>query len=647
MSGPPAPPGEAARVSARSVLVLAPHYDDEVLGCGGLLVQLATAGAAVRALFLTDSSGGEEEVGDRTAYAAERRAEAGRARELLGLTGAEHLPIPDGQLAARISEAAAAIHRALLTQRPDLVLAPSPLETSADHRAAFAALHRVLAPLRGAELEELGALRILLYEVNHPGYPDLLVDVGPQVALLEKTMAAYASQERRHPYWQAGLGLRRFRAAALGPAVEAAEGYRQLTVRDFATRGAADLVTLLGGIPELHRVEEGPLVTVIVRTKDRPELLAQALRSLDRGAYRRAEIVLVNDGGAPPPLPEELGLPLRRVDLPTNAGRAAAANAGIAAARGDFVAFLDDDDLAEPEHLATLSGLVGAPGVRVAYTDAAVGVYDLDPVAGWRCAERRLPYSRDFDAELLLVDNYIPFNTLLIDRRLLAQVGPFDETLPFFEDWDFLIRLSALQPFHHLAQVTCEYRHFRGGAHHILGERPRQRADFLTMKARIIAKHSARLGPETLARVVDGLRAELVERGEKVAMASAEAAASRFEIGELRREMDELRGEIAKLHREALEQAERYHRLNGEHAALRGDRERLADEARRLSDEAVGHQRDAGALRQELGKRDADLERLYGAERGLRAEVTRLEALVREMRATRAWRAHEWWTRKR
>ena len=87
-------------------------------------------------------------------------------------------------------------------------------------------------------------------------------------------------------------------------------------------------------------------------------------------------------------------MPVRRVDLPDNRGRAAAAQAGVEAAGGAYVAFLDDDDLASPEHLATLVGLVGAAGVRVAYTDAAVGVYELDTAEGWRCAERRLPSLR-------------------------------------------------------------------------------------------------------------------------------------------------------------------------------------------------------------------------------------------------------------
>ena len=64
------PPGWTERVRAASVLVLAPHYDDEVLGCGGLIAGLATAGApaVVRVLFLTDSSGGAEAVADPEAY---------------------------------------------------------------------------------------------------------------------------------------------------------------------------------------------------------------------------------------------------------------------------------------------------------------------------------------------------------------------------------------------------------------------------------------------------------------------------------------------------------------------------------------------------------------------------------------------------
>ena len=118
-----------------------------------------------------------------------------------------------------------------------------------------------------------------------------------------------------------------------------------------------------------------------------------------------------------------------RVDLAENRGRAAAAEAGVAAATGDYVAFLDDDDLAAPEHLATLAGLVSAAGVRVAYTDAAVAVYELDGPegSGWVCRERRLPYSRDFDPDVLLVDNYIPFNTLA-DRARRCSPRPARST---------------------------------------------------------------------------------------------------------------------------------------------------------------------------------------------------------------------------
>jgi LmbE family N-acetylglucosaminyl deacetylase len=577
------PPGVTATVEARKALVIAPHFDDEVLGCGGLIAQLSAAGVDVGVLFLTDGSGGEEAIEDRTAYAARRHAEAARALEILGTGDLVFADLPDGALAEHLDDAASAIRSALLERRPDLLLAVSPLEISADHRAAFAALHAVLSPLRGeTELDTaVDNLKILLYEANHPAFPDLLVDVTDQVDLISRAMEAHASQLELHNYREMTLGLRSLRTASLPPEVRAAEGYRSLTVDDFTTTSRATMIRRLGGVPELHDIDDGPLISVVVRTKDRPQLLLEALESLAVGAYRRVEVVLVNDGGEAPNVPDGFPFPVVRIDMPRNLGRAAAANAGIEASSGTWVGFLDDDDLAMPEHLATLAGLTAASGARVVYTDAAVGIYELDPDSGWRRVESRLPYSRDFDSDLLLFDNYIPFNTVLVERSLLDEVGPLDTELPFFEDWDLLIRLAAKAPFFHLPQVTAEYRHFRSSGHHVFGEHPDARTDFLELKARVIAKHSGLHTPQILARTVDRLRAESV--------AAAEAARAR-------------------------------------RSELEGERRSFADERSRLAAEAERH-------REAASDRDRKIHDLH-------AEIERLNALIGEMEGTRAWRLH-------
>jgi LmbE family N-acetylglucosaminyl deacetylase len=252
----PQPPGATTAVTAARTLVLAPHFDDEVLGCGGLIRKLVAAGAPVRVLFLTDGSGGIEEVDDRAAYSARRRREAQAASEVLGCAGFEVLEIRDGALAAGRAAAAAAIRERLIAERPGLLLVPSPLEVSEDHRAAFAALYDVLAAsadaLQPALAEVTRGLEVWLYEVNHPGYPDRLVDVSDSLATLERAMAIYASQEERHPYLRAGIGLRQFRTHTLTPQVALAEGYRCLAARDFRGRDLAALVAEVGGsVPEL------------------------------------------------------------------------------------------------------------------------------------------------------------------------------------------------------------------------------------------------------------------------------------------------------------------------------------------------------------------------------------------------------------
>jgi len=668
-SGPPLqPPSATESIRADRVLVLAPHYDDEVLGCGGLLCRLAgrtsRSGppgrpAAVTVLFLTDGAGTVAAGEDPRQHAALRRQEAEAALAVLGIeppTGElRHLDLPDGVLEQNLGTLTAALRQALIELRPDLVLVPSPLEVSGDHRAAFAGLHAALSPTgrqvapagdAGDGAEEGRALdeavrdaTILVYEVNHPAYPDLLVDVSEELDRLREAMECYASQQSLHDYLAAGLGLRAFRTLSLPAGVAGAEGYRRLRPMDFATRSAAQLVRHLGGVPALHAVTDGPTISVVVRTKDRPDLLAEALASLAEGTYRRAEVVVVNDGGVPPELPEDFPLALRRVELTEDLGRAAAANAGVAAATGEWIAFLDDDDLAAPEHLSVLAGAASAAGVRAVYSDAAVVTYELsdssgaDGAVGWREVERRLPYSRDFDPDLLLVDNYIPFNTILFERSLLdeldrvpakagtgpADSGPFDPSLPIFEDWDFLIRLAARAPFHHVRRVTCEYRHFRGAGHHALGDRPRERADFLSLKARVIARHREHLPPDRLARVVDRLRAEAVEAAEAAAATAAAARRDRQVEEELRSAAED-----------------RYHRLNGELEDLRGIER---------------------ALRAGAAERDAELERLYGEEARLRetiadqdehlrrtyAEIERLGAVLDELRGASLPGLIRWW----
>jgi LmbE family N-acetylglucosaminyl deacetylase len=640
-----APPGETARVEAASALALAPHYDDEVLGCGGLIAQLAAAGARVEVLFLSDSAALAPAGVDANDYAARRRAEAGQACETLGVTIAGHLGLPDGALPRRVAEMAAAIEERLLARPVELLLVPSPLEVTADHRAVFAAVHRLLAPLRGdgALDRAVAGMSILAYEVNRLLFPDLLVDITAEVSKLEAAMTAYASQQQRHDYLAAKLAIARFRTLSLprevaGRAIEAAEGYRRLSPADFSTRSLAALIRHLGGIAELAEVREGPRVSLVVRTKDRPELLARALASVAAGSFRNVEVVLVNDGGRPPQPPAQFPLPIVRVELPEDLGRARAAQAGVESASGDYIGFLDDDDALMPEHLATLAGAVASAGVRVAYSDAAVAVYELSPSAAeegtagegelgaWRCVERRLPYSRDFDPDVLLVDNYIPFNTLLIERSLFAEVGAFDAGFDFFEDWDFLIRLAQVTPFHHLRAVTCEYRHYRGAGHHILGEEPRSRADFLAVKARVLAKHAGLLSPARLARAVDTLRREAVERGEEIVATRRTLAAEREALQRARREAGE--------HEQAR------HRLHGEVVSLREAGEQLraaqdanGEELRRLYAEEA-------RLREELAAQTETVAATYG-------EIERLGKILRDMESTRAWRLHQWWQGRR
>lgn len=203
-----------------------------------------------------------------------------------------------------------------------------------------------------------------------------------------------------------------------------------------------------------------PLVSVIVRTKDRPMLVKRALRSISKQTYRPVEVVLVNDGGCDLDSEELQGIlgdvSLNYISLGKNTGRAHAGNVGLDNVKGKYIGFLDDDDELSPEHLRDLAAKLANSGSKVAYTDAEVVIVDITAEGDVVEKFRHLYYSQDFSPEMLLIQNYIPFICLLFEKSVFDGVR-FDESFEIFEDWKILIKLSERYWFEHIRKVTARY----------------------------------------------------------------------------------------------------------------------------------------------------------------------------------------------
>jgi glycosyltransferase involved in cell wall biosynthesis len=209
-----------------------------------------------------------------------------------------------------------------------------------------------------------------------------------------------------------------------------------------------------------------PRVSVIVPTHNRPELLCDALRSILSQTFQDFEIIVVNDAGIDvDPWVRSLDGTgrIRVLRHPQNRGIAAARNTGIKAARGKYIAYLDDDDLFYPNHLAVLVDVAATSGHPVVCSAGCQANYvERD---GRTVVERSVVCSGKFEYRDLLVRNQIPVLCVLHHRSCIDAVGGFDETFATHEDWDMWIRLFHHFPYTHVGQITCEYRvQHKGGS---------------------------------------------------------------------------------------------------------------------------------------------------------------------------------------
>jgi len=199
-------------------------------------------------------------------------------------------------------------------------------------------------------------------------------------------------------------------------------------------------------------------VSVIVVTCDRPHLLADALRSVARQTHAPLEVRLADDGAT-----SALGtlgeLPLLELTAArVHAGQAAAArNAAARGARGDVLAFLDDDDRWAPDHLAGLLPAFDDPEVGFAWRDSIV-MRERIADDGSRVVLEQLELARDWDDALMRSDDYLPPSAWAVRRELFEQLGGFDESFRTSEDWDLVLRIAALTRVRRMPGATVEVR---------------------------------------------------------------------------------------------------------------------------------------------------------------------------------------------
>jgi LmbE family N-acetylglucosaminyl deacetylase len=212
------------------VVVLAPHMDDEVIGCGGTLARHVASGADVTVIFLTDGrKGGTPSAEDRAQglpMSTIRKREAQRALAVLGIEKIEFLDAEDGHLGAD-ARTSGRLRELLLRIRPQLLYLPFFLEQHSDHEAASPLLAEAV---QGTDLE----FRCLSYEVWTPLFPNCFVRIDATLDLKRRALEQYRSQLADADYLHTSLGLSAYRSSAfLDRDCRFAEAFCVLSLRQY------------------------------------------------------------------------------------------------------------------------------------------------------------------------------------------------------------------------------------------------------------------------------------------------------------------------------------------------------------------------------------------------------------------------------
>ena len=185
-----------------------------------------------------------------------------------------------------------------------------------------------------------------------------------------------------------------------------------------------------------------PRASIIITTHNRPQLLPRAIESV-RAAGKEIEIVVVDDASSDETAGICQSIPgINYVRVDRNQGVAGARNVGLVASSGEFVSFLDDDDLRLPGSIDQQ--------IRILDQSAEAALIYAQAIPEGPDGKQRKPYPTEFPQGdvlwNLLIRNFIPSGAVIFRRDCLSQIGLLDDSIPGIDDWDLWIRIAEVFP---------------------------------------------------------------------------------------------------------------------------------------------------------------------------------------------------------
>jgi glycosyltransferase involved in cell wall biosynthesis len=243
-----------------------------------------------------------------------------------------------------------------------------------------------------------------------------------------------------------------------------------------------------------------PRVSVIIPTYNRADLLGDAIASVLAQTYQDLEVIVADDGSTDhtAEVVERFGPRVTYLALPHRGQPAAPRNSALAVATGDYIAFLDSDDLFLPHKLALQVPILEAnPQVGLVYSDGYFFDGDPDKTTGHALAGLATPSGNIFGE--LLRANFIFMPLILARRTLLEASGGFDEHPDFLvaEDYDLWLRLALQTNFQYVPGDVAAIRLHPGN---ISANTLRIRQRILGILQRLDTQHPALMAQHTLAR---------------------------------------------------------------------------------------------------------------------------------------------------